>query len=92
MFYVLATLIGLALGQHIKISISPELQAFIKASWTWGGEEGLPKAQSVIDQIKDSSKVVKRLYAPNKVSWADVVMPEPVGEIQVRQSDLEDLT
>lgn len=60
MILILCILIGLALGQHIKIAVSPELQAFAKTSWALSNEKALPTVTSAAKKIKSvASRVVK---------------------------------
>jgi hypothetical protein len=34
-FYIIAILIGVALGQQIKVSVSPELVRMVRTAWDW---------------------------------------------------------
>jgi hypothetical protein len=39
MLWILCILIGLVLGQHIKLAVSPELQGFFRSSWALAQEK-----------------------------------------------------
>jgi hypothetical protein len=76
MFYVLSILLGLCLGQHIKIAVSPELQAFFKASWAQAESKALPMAKTALGQIKTTvQKQVKRTK-PDPQIQADLDLVE----------------
>ncbi len=60
MLTIIAILIGLALGQHIKIAVSPDLQAFFKKSWVMAETKALPVGISAAKKIKSvATKAVK---------------------------------
>jgi hypothetical protein len=52
MLILLAIIIGLALGQHIKIAVSPDLMTFIKSSWSIANEKVPPVATLAAEKIK----------------------------------------
>jgi hypothetical protein len=39
MIPLLCILLGLVLGQHLKVTVSPELQVFISRTWTIANEQ-----------------------------------------------------
>jgi hypothetical protein len=39
MLWITCILIGMLLGQHVRLSVSPELSAFLKASWALASEK-----------------------------------------------------
>jgi hypothetical protein len=39
MLWILCILIGLVLGQHLKISVSPELSGFLRGTWALANEQ-----------------------------------------------------
>jgi hypothetical protein len=60
MFLTLAILAGIALGQFIKVDVSPELMAFITSSWALMSEKVPPVANAAAEKVKTlSSKSVK---------------------------------
>ncbi len=62
MLIIIAILIGLALGQHIKITVSPELQALWVSTWTQAESKALPAATATAKRIK--AVAVKTFAAP----------------------------
>jgi hypothetical protein len=52
MLIIIAMLLGLALGQHIKITVSPELQALWVSTWAQAESKVLPAAASVVKRVK----------------------------------------
>jgi hypothetical protein len=62
MLIIIAMLLGLALGQHIKISVSPELQALWVSTWATAESKALPAATSAVKRIK--SVAVKTFKGP----------------------------
>jgi hypothetical protein len=62
MILIICILIGLALGQHIKIAVSPELQAFFATSWAMAETKALPVATSAAKKIK--AVAVKAVKTP----------------------------
>jgi hypothetical protein len=60
MILILCILAGIAMGQHIKIAVSPELIAFIKSTWALASEKVPPVAALAAEKVKTlSSKSVK---------------------------------
>jgi hypothetical protein len=55
MIPLLCILLGLALGQHLKITISPEFQAFITRSWSSVEIKALPIAKTAAKQLKQAA-------------------------------------
>lgn len=55
MFYLLTMIIGLFLGQHIRLSVSPELSAFLRSSWALAQE----KAPSIKASTAAAAKRIK---------------------------------
>jgi hypothetical protein len=52
MFYLLAILIGIVIGQQLQITVSPELSTFLRSSWSSVEMKALPVASSAVQQIK----------------------------------------
>jgi hypothetical protein len=60
MLLILSILLGIALGQFIKVDVSPELMDFIKSSWALVSEKVPPVATLAAEKVKTlSSKAVK---------------------------------
>jgi hypothetical protein len=55
MIPLICILLGLALGQHLKITISPELQAFITSAWASVEVKALPIVQTTANQLKQTA-------------------------------------
>jgi hypothetical protein len=59
---IIAMLLGLALGQHIKITVSPELQALWVSTWATAESKALPAAAATVKRVK--AVAVKTFTAP----------------------------
>jgi hypothetical protein len=60
MILILCILAGIAMGQHIKLTVSPELMAFITSTWALASEKVPPVANAAAEKVKTlSSKAVK---------------------------------
>jgi hypothetical protein len=60
MILILCILLCIAMGQHIKIAVSPELMDFITSSWALMSEKVPPVATLAAEKVKTlSSKAVK---------------------------------
>jgi hypothetical protein len=65
MFYLLAILIGIVIGQHLQITVSPELSTFLRSSWSSVEAKALPVANSAVQQIKQvAAKSLKSAKLP----------------------------
>jgi hypothetical protein len=77
-FYLLAMLIGLLLGQHIKISTSPELSAFFRSTWALVALKAPEIRQSAIKIITDAQTQATKTRArkPSKVEGQAQAAPQ----------------
>jgi hypothetical protein len=77
-FYLLAMLIGLLLGQHIKISTSPELSAFFRSTWALVALKAPEIRQSAIKIIAEAqTQATKpRTRKPSKVEGQAQATPQ----------------
>jgi hypothetical protein len=56
MILILCILLGIAMGQHIKIALTPELMAFITSSWALAAEKVPPVATLAAEKVKNAAK------------------------------------
>jgi hypothetical protein len=56
MILIVCILLGIAMGQHIKIAVSPELMAFIKSTWALMSEKVPPVATLAAEKVKNAAK------------------------------------
>jgi hypothetical protein len=75
MLIIIAILFGITIGQHIKVTTSPELSAFIKASWALAQE----KAPSIRASTAAAAKRIQSAAAKTKAS--DKTAPIQIFEI-----------
>jgi hypothetical protein len=67
MLWILCILIGLILGQHLKISVSPELSAFFRSSWALANEQSPAiKASTAAAAKRIKTSASKTLKASTK--------------------------
>ncbi len=59
MLLIIAILIGVTMGQHIKIALTPELRAFLTSSWALAETKALPVANLAAKQIKSAVKTAR---------------------------------
>jgi hypothetical protein len=66
MLWILCILIGLVLGQHITLAVSPELQGFFRASWALAREKApqiKASTTAAVQSIKSRTAKVPSLKA-----------------------------
>lgn len=67
MLAILCILIGLFLGQHIRLSISPELSAFLQSTWSMVIEQApVIKASTAAGAKRIQSTIAQTLKAAAK--------------------------
>jgi hypothetical protein len=78
MFYLLAMIIGLILGQHVKISTSPELSGFFRSTWALITLKAPEIRQSAIKIITEAQTQVTnpRACKPSKVEGQAQAAPQ----------------
>jgi hypothetical protein len=59
MLWILCILLGVTIGQHLKIALTPELRAFLTSSWRLANEKALPVANLAAKQIKSAVKTAR---------------------------------
>jgi hypothetical protein len=66
MLWILCILIGLVLGQHIKLTVSPELQGFFRSTWALTQEKApqiKASTTAAVQSIKSRTAKVPTLKA-----------------------------
>jgi hypothetical protein len=55
MIWLICILAGIVAGNHIKVSVSPELTALLTSSWRLANEKALPVANLAAKKIKSAA-------------------------------------
>jgi hypothetical protein len=78
MILILCILLGIAMGQHIKIAVSPELMAFIKSTWALAREKVPPVASLAAEKVKSVASKSTKFPATAKVDAQKIKIAETV--------------
>jgi hypothetical protein len=78
MILILCILAGIAMGQHIKIAVSPELMAFFTSSWALVSEKVPPVATLAAEKVKSVASKSTKFPAIAKVDAQKIKIAETV--------------
>jgi hypothetical protein len=80
---ILFMLIGVALGQYIKIHVSPDLIDFLESAFNWGRGEALPKSGDFVEEIIEKLRIKRNMPIDSEPPLKPVGKVKPESPIQI---------